>query len=160
MQRLTFSLDDSLARQFDEFIAAKGYVNRSEAVRDLIRSRIGSVSLDAPQDGHHAEWCVANVSFVYDHREPTITTRVLDLQHDHHDLVVTSVHTYLDHDNCLETVVLRGPTDSVRAFADQLVALRGVRHGHAHFVPLNASGHAHRHSHGTPGAHVHLRPIN
>lgn len=180
MQRLTFSLDDELARQFDDFITARGYVNRSEAVRDLIRARIGSVTLEAAHDhghghdhphghgedhdhGHHhphADWCIANVSYVYDHREPTVTTRVLDLHHDHHDLVVSSVRSYLDHDNCLETAVLRGATDAVRACADQLVALRGVRHGNIHMVPLGASGQPHQHPHGGPAPHVHLKPIN
>jgi CopG family nickel-responsive transcriptional regulator len=161
MQRLTFSLDDALALQFDAFIAAKGYVNRSEAVRDLIRSRIDSATLDTPPGGQKtADWCVANVSFVYDHRELSITTRVLDLQHNHHDLVITSVHTYLDHDNCLETVVLRGPLPAVRACADQLVALRGVRHGNIHLVPLDASGSAHVHLHVHGHEHVHLKPIN
>ncbi|MCZ2496050.1 nickel-responsive transcriptional regulator NikR [Xylophilus sp. Kf1] len=195
MQRLTFSLDDDLAQQFDDFITARGYVNRSEAVRDLIRARIGSVTLAAGHDhspdgtgrphqheahgpghvhapghhghhdGHHhnhpqAEWCVANVSYVYDHREPSVTTRVLDLHHDHHDMVVSSVRSYLDHDNCLETAVLRGATEAVRACADQLVALRGVRHGNIHMVPLGASGQPHQHPHGGPAPHVHLKPIN
>ena len=69
-----------------------------------------------------------------------MTARVLDLQHDHHDLVVTSLHTHLDHDHCLETVVLRGPTPAVQACAQQLIALRGVRHGAIHLVPLDRGG--------------------
>ncbi|MDP9607260.1 nickel-responsive transcriptional regulator NikR [Variovorax sp. NFACC27] len=102
MERFTISLDDELARQFDAFIAGKGYGNRSEAVRDLIRSRLGSATLDKPSK-RPAAWCVANVSYVYDHHEHTVTSRVMDLQHDHHDLVITSLHTHLDHDHCLET---------------------------------------------------------
>ncbi|WP_418117339.1 nickel-responsive transcriptional regulator NikR [Variovorax sp. 350MFTsu5.1] len=159
MQRFTISLDDELAAQFDQLIASKGYVNRSEAVRDLIRSALGSAVLDTtPRKKGPAPWCVANVSYVYDHHEHTVTSRVLDLQHDHHDLVITSLHTHLDHDHCLETVVLRGPTEAVRACAEQLVALRGVRHGNVHLVPMDASGE--RHSHGTAGAHAHLKPRN
>ena len=156
MQRFTISLDDELAAQFDAFIAAKGYVNRSEAVRDLIRSRLGSASLDKPA-AKRSNWCVANVSYVYDHHEQTVTTRVLDLQHDHHDLVITSLHTHLDHDHCLETVVLRGPTTAVRACAEQLVALRGVRHGNVHLVPLDAGE---SHAHGNAKPHRHLKPLN
>lgn len=161
MHRFTISLDDELATQFDAFIAAQGYENRSEAMRDLIRARLGHASLgDAPPDGApQAPWCVANVSYVYDHHEQAVTTRVLDLQHDHHDLVVTSLHTHLDHDHCLETVVLRGPTPAVRACASQLVALRGVRHGHVHLVPLEAQ--PSRHSHGpAQAAHAHWKPHN
>lgn len=166
MQRFTISLDDALAQQFDAFIADQGYDNRSEALRDLIRSRLGSASLGpaAPakaagaHDAHgRAPWCVASVSYVYDHHEQTVTARVLDLQHDHHDLVVTSLHTHLDHDHCLETVVLRGPMPAVQVCAQQLIALRGVRHGNIHLVPLDTTGHPH--AHGGP-AHAHFRPIN
>lgn len=157
MQRFTISLDDELAAQFDQLIADKGYVNRSEAVRDLIRSRLGDATLSKAPRKSAAEWCVANVSFVYDHHEHTVTARVQDMQHDHHDLVITSLHTHLDHDHCLETVVLRGPVAAVRAFAEQLIALRGVRHGNAHIVPLLGDK---PHSHTGAPAHTHLRPIN
>lgn len=166
MQRFTISLDDALAQQFDAFIADQGYDNRSEAVRDLIRSRLGSASLGpagaakaigSAKTRGEASRCVASVSYVYDHHEQTVTARVLDLQHDHHDLVITSLHTHLDHDHCLETVVLRGPTPAVQACAQQLIALRGVRHGNIHLVPLDSAGH--RHGHGA-GAHVHWTPVN
>ncbi|MDR6524381.1 CopG family nickel-responsive transcriptional regulator [Variovorax paradoxus] len=156
MERFTISLDDELAQQFDEFIADKGYGNRSEAVRDLIRSRLGSATLDQPSKGA-AAWCVANVSYVYDHHEHTVTARVMDLQHDHHDLVITSLHTHLDHDHCLETVVLRGPVDAVKTCAEQLVALRGVRHGNVHLVPLDVGE---QHSHGKSKPHRHFKPMN
>ncbi|MDM0015561.1 nickel-responsive transcriptional regulator NikR [Variovorax sp. J22P168] len=157
MQRFTISLDDDLAAQFDALIAEKAYVNRSEAVRDLIRSQLGSVTLRQPAR-EKTGWCVANVSYIYDHHEQTVTTRVLDLQHDHHDLVITSLHTHLDHDHCMETVVLRGPMAAVQACADQLVALRGVRHGNVHLVPLDGSGDRHSHGHGK--GHAHLKPHN
>lgn len=156
MERFTISLDDELAQQFDEFIAAKGYGNRSEAVRDLIRSRLGSATLDQSSKDS-AAWCVANVSYVYDHHEHTVTARVMDLQHDHHDLVITSLHTHLDHDHCLETVVLRGPVDAVKTCAEQLVALRGVRHGNVHLVPLDVGE---PHSHGKSKPHRHFKPMN
>ncbi|WP_019702319.1 nickel-responsive transcriptional regulator NikR [Paracidovorax oryzae] len=163
MQRFTISLDDELALQFDALIARKGYGNRSEAVRDLIRSRLGCDSLGEAasgtrRHGRDGGWCVASVSYIYDHHEQTVTSRVLDLQHDHHDLVITSLHTHLDHDNCLETVVLRGPTAAVRECAERLVALRGVRHGNVHLVPLEPHGDSH--SHGSTGAHTHLKPRN
>ncbi|KQP13060.1 nickel-responsive transcriptional regulator NikR [Pseudorhodoferax sp. Leaf267] len=115
MQRFTISLDDALAQQFDALIAAKGYENRSEAVRDLIRSRLGDATLS--KDVHeisHAptrvrrpgNFCVASVTYVYDHHDQTVTRRVLDLQQDHLDLAQTSLHTHPDHRDCLETAVL------------------------------------------------------
>lgn len=160
MQRFTISLDDALAEQFDALIASKGYVNRSEAVRDLIRERMDSNCLQVSG----AAWCVATLSYVYDHHDKTLTERVLSLQHEHHDLVITSLHTHLDHDNCLETVVLRGPTQIVNAFSQSLVALRGVRHGQVHIIPLQRDEPAHRHTHSgnlaTKAKHLHFKPIS
>jgi len=169
MQRFTISLDDALAQQFDALIARQGYENRSEAVRDLIRLRLGSDALHGgqaagakrPGVAAAAAWCVANVSYVYDHHEQAVTARVLNLQHDHHDLVITSLHTHLDHDHCLETLVLRGPSEAVRTLAGQVVALRGVRHGSIHLIPLEEAGGHGRHSHGAAmPAHTHLKPVN
>lgn len=164
MQRFTISLDDTLAEQFDALITTSGYVNRSEAVRDLIRTRLGNAYLEATK----APWCVATLNYVYDHHDKTVSERVLSLQHDHHDLVVTSLHTHLDHADCMETVVLRGPTPAIAAFSELLIALRGVRHGNVHIVPLGQSGHKHTHTHPhSPGegkkqglSHVHFKPIS
>lgn len=167
MQRFTISLDDALAVSFDELIAAKGYSNRSEAVRDLIRQQLGFEYLDSAA----AAWCVANLSYVYDHHDHTVTSRVMDLQHQQHDVVISSLHTHLDHDNCLETVVLRGPTAVVQALAEQLIALRGVRHGHLNLVPLMQTPLAHEHERGHPhppapsdrshpATHTHFKPLS
>ncbi len=156
MQRFTISLDDDLATQFDGLIAERGYVNRSEAVRDLIRARLGSATLN----GAHAKYCVANVSYVYDHHEHHVTARIMALQHEHHDLVISSLHTHLDHDHCLESVVLRGPATAVQACAQQLIALRGVRHGQIHLVPLAQEEAGHRHAHAPGAGHKHLKPLS
>lgn len=103
MERFTISLDASLASQFDELIAARGYVNRSEAVRDLIRGAIEHDRRREPPSGH----CVANLSYVYNHHERELAERLTGLQHDHHDLTVAAMHSHLDHDNCLESVILQ-----------------------------------------------------
>lgn len=155
MQRFTISLDAELAADFDRLISLRGYVNRSEAVRDLIRERLGSALLDASK----AKWCIATVSFVYDHHEQAVTSRLLDLQHQHHDLVVSSLHTHLDHDNCLETVILRGQTEAVQDCASQMIALRGVRNGQVHALALNEQAHSHRHHASAPAAHRHFKPV-
>lgn len=156
MQRFTISLDDALAIQFDALIVSRGYSNRSEAVRDLLRSQIDDAHLHAPQ----TQWCVATINYVYDHHDSTVAERVLSLQHEHHDLVITSLHVHLDHTDCLETVVLRGPTPSVNLLAQTLIALRGVRHGSIHLVPLNEGRRKHRHDHGLQVPHAHLKPIS
>ena len=156
MQRFTISLNDALAVQFDALIAAKGYDNRSEAVRDLIRTQIDESFLEASM----SDWCVASINYVYNHDDRTVAERVLSLQHDHHDLVITSLHTHLGHQDCLETVVLRGPVKAVRLFSQMLIALRGVRHGNIHVVPLGEDRHSGTHSHGQTNRHVHLKPLS
>ena len=156
MQRFTISLDDALALQFDALIVSRGYSNRSEAVRDLLRTQIDEAHLHAPE----SIWCVATVNYVYDHRDTVVAERVLSLQHEHHDLVITSLHVHLDHADCLETVVLRGPTKEVHLLSQLLVALRGVRHGHIHSVPLSRDSRTHQHEHGSKIPHVHLKPIS
>ena len=153
MERFTISLDPDLAQRFDALIGERGYLNRSEAVRDLIREKLGQDLLVAGE----AKWGVGTVSFIYDRSDRVLAARVLQLQHDHHDLVVTCQHTPLDHDNALETVVLRGPSAAVHAFAAHLVAVRGVRNGNVHLVPLQKA-HSHRHD-GPPSIlHHHLEP--
>ena len=156
MQRFTISLDEALAERFDALIAAKGYDNRSEAVRDLIRTQIDDSFLEASM----SDWCVASINYVYNHDDRTVAERVLSLQHDHHDLVITSLHTHLGHQDCLETVVLRGPVKAVRLFSQMLIALRGVRHGNIHVVPLGEDQISGTHSHGQTNRHVHLKPLS
>jgi len=144
MERFTISLDEKLASEFDRLIRERGYLNRSEAVRDMLRGKLDTLRLEDQQ----APFCVASLSYVYNHHERDLAERLTELQHDHHDLVVASTHVHLDHDNCLETVMLRGKTDVVRRFADAMIAERGVRHGQINLVPVDEdAGHGHVHSH-------------
>lgn len=152
MDRFTISLDETLAQEFDDLIAARGYSNRSEAVRDLIRSALEADRRHAPPAGH----CVANLSYVYDHHERALAQRLTGLHHAHHDLTVAAMHSHLDHENCLETVILKGPTAEVRQFADALMAESGVRHGQLNLVALQAEQQAHHHGPGgQPHRHYH-----
>jgi CopG family nickel-responsive transcriptional regulator len=144
MERFTISLDEKLASEFDHLIRERGYLNRSEAVRDMLRGKLDALRLQEEQ----APFCVASLSYVYNHHERDLAERLTELQHDHHDLVVAVTHVHLDHDNCLETVLLRGATEVVRRFADALIAERGVRHGQVNLVPVDVeAGHGHVHSH-------------
>lgn len=144
MERFTISLDEKLAAEFDRLIRERGYLNRSEAVRDLLRGKLDSLRLQEQQ----APFCVASLSYVYNHHERDLAERLTGLQHDQHDLVVASTHVHLGHENCLETVILRGKTEVVRRFADALIAERGVRHGQINLVPVDVdAGHGHTHSH-------------
>lgn len=146
MERLTISLDSGLAAELDQLIRAQGYGNRSEALRDILRRHIEQSRL---QQEAESLQCVANLSFVYDHHARTLAERVMTLQHDHHDLTIASQHVHLDHDHCLESLMLKGPVQRVRAFAERLSAERGVRHGQLNLIPVEAAaaGHDHRHLH-------------
>jgi CopG family nickel-responsive transcriptional regulator len=157
LERFTISLDESLAREFDQLIAERGYQNRSEAIRDLLRQHLEA----SRQSGAADEYCVANLSYVYNHHERDLAERLTELQHAHHDLVVAALHAHLDHDNCLESVILKGSTAAVRAFADALIAERGVRHGKLNIVSVEVDQGRHVHGYKLKGkavAHLHLRP--
>ena len=158
MERITISLDTELAAEFDRLIAERGYQNRSEAVRDVLRAHLEA----ARQNRGDATQCVAHLSYVYNHHERDLAERLTALQHGQHDLTVASMHAHLDHENCLESVFLRGPTAAVRAFADALVAERGVRHGQLNLIDVDVDGgRAHGHGYRPAGSghgHVHLKP--
>lgn len=158
MERITISLDAELAAEFDRLIAERGYQNRSEAVRDVLRAHLENARRQRGEATH----CVANLSYVYNHHERDLAERLTALQHGQHDLTVATMHAHLDHENCLESVVLRGPTASVRRFADALIAERGVRHGQLNLIDVEVdSGAAHGHGYrpaGRSGGHQHLKP--
>lgn len=158
MERFTISMDGELAAEFDRLIAVRGYANRSEAVRDLVRSLLQRERIEERGDGY----CVANLSYVFNHHERDLAERLTALQHGQHDLTVATMHAHLDHENCLETVILRGPTRAVRAFADAVIAERGVRHGNVNLVAVDVDGgRDHHHGYvprGKAKTHLHLKP--
>jgi len=160
MQRITITLDDSLTEAFEGYMARRGYSNRSEAIRDLIRDRLHHEQLTQEPQGE----CVATLSYVYNHHERELAARLTNAHHAHHDLTVSTMHVHLSHDHCLETVILRGPSLRVRRFADAVIAQPGVTKGHLSILPVSASEQSHRH--GSPSAddthgngHLHLEPI-
>lgn len=130
MQRVTISLDEDVAKAFDALVGEQGYASRSEAVRDLVRRAVDERRLQRTGDG----LCVANLSYVYDHHVRSLAGRLIDLQHDRHDLVISTTHVHLDHHNCLESTLLKGRIDDVRALADGIQAERGVRYGAVNLV--------------------------
>ena len=152
MERLTISLDKQLSEQFDVFIHARGYTNRSEAMRDLIRDQLESARLEKESGGN----CVATLSYIYNHHENDLATRIASVQHDHHDLILSSMHVHMDHDNCLEVVILRGTIQNVKDFANLVMATRGVRHGKLHMVPVEIR--QERHS-AASVPHIHSNPL-
>ena len=118
------SIDSELLQRFDSFIADKGYENRSEAFRDLIRDRlVGSVVVAG------GALVVGTVTLIYDHHTRLLPEKLTDLQHESHSIVISTLHAHLDHENCLEVVVLRGKSRDVQKLADRLISTKGVQHG-------------------------------
>lgn len=156
MERITISLDEALAAEFDQLLATRGYSSRSEAVRDLLRRELETARQAADEHGH----CVANLSYVYNHHERDLSERLTELQHGHHDLTVATLHAHLDHDHCLESVILKGNTRAVRGFAEALIAERGVRHGQLNVVSVSLATEHHDHGYKPRGktTHRHFRP--
>ena len=150
MDRFTISLDENLATAFDELIKDRGYATRSEAVRDILRTHLQHSREQRDSKGA----CVANLSYVYNHHERELAERLAYIQHEHHDLTISTMHAHLDHDQCLETVMLKGSITQVREFAQQIIAERGVRHGQLNLVSVEFSK---PHSHGG-ASHRHLKP--
>ena len=113
MQRLTITVDDDLVADVDEFIAARGYANRSEAIRDLVRSGLQQSSLEVAGSRD----CIATLSYVYDHAARELPKRLTQDFHEHHHLAQATLHVHVSHDSCLEVTVLRGRSSEVKAFA-------------------------------------------
>ncbi len=133
MQRITITLDDDLMDELDAMIAAHGYQNRSEAIRDFARAGMQQAAQDKGQDG--AGECVAAVVYVYDHDARDLSSRLVDTYHHHHDLSLATLHVHLDDDNCMEVTALRGPGREVQHFANHIIAERGVKYGRLVMMP-------------------------
>jgi CopG family nickel-responsive transcriptional regulator len=152
MQRVTITLDDDLMDDLDRIIEARGYQNRSEAIRDLARSGLEQAAVEVAGSRH----CVAALVYVYDHHARDLPKRLTQEFHDHHDLSQATLHVHLDEASCLEVTVLKGRGAEVQSSANHVIAERGVRHGHVVYVPSTESAaHSQVHSHGHGHAHSH-----
>jgi CopG family nickel-responsive transcriptional regulator len=143
LSRIGIALDSELLKRFDRSIARRGYTNRSEAFRDLIRDRLVTEQTAAPD-----AIVVGTVTLIYDHHASGITEKLTEVQHEHHELVVSTSHAHLDHDSCLEVLIVHGKSAKVEKFADLLIGLKGVQHGRLVMtVPAHAIEHTHEHGH-------------
>ena len=122
--RFGISIDERLLTKFDDLIEAKGYSNRSEAIRDLIRN-----ALVEEEWGRGNEETVGTVSLVYDHHTRDLSDKLTDQQHSHHKEIISALHVHLDAHHCLEVVVLKGKAKHIRRLAEELIGTKGVKHG-------------------------------
>ena len=124
LSRIGVAIDSDLLDQFDQLIAKRGYTNRSEAFRDLIRDELVQKSWESPESN-----VVGTVTLVYDHHVRMLNEKLTDMQHEHHRSILSTLHVHLDHDNCLEVLVVKGRVSIVKKIADALISTKGVKHG-------------------------------
>jgi CopG family nickel-responsive transcriptional regulator len=124
LSRIGVAIDSELLEKFDTLIAERGYTNRSEAFRDLIRDELVEKKWESPESN-----VVGTVTLVYDHHVRLLSEKLTDMQHDHHRLILSTLHVHLDHDNCLEVLVVKGKARQVQKVAEALISTKGVKHG-------------------------------
>jgi CopG family transcriptional regulator, nickel-responsive regulator len=124
LSRIGVAIDTDLLDKFDALIAERGYTNRSEAFRDLIRDELVEKTWETPESQ-----VVGTVTLVYDHHVRMLSDKLTDIQHDHHRYILSTLHIHLDHHHCLEVLIVRGKAADVRKIADVLISTKGVKHG-------------------------------
>ena len=134
--RFGISIDSDLLDSFDRLLTAKGYQNRSEAIRDLIRASI----VEEKMEGGDEEM-VGTVTLVYNHHVRDLSDKLTEHQHQHHHQVVSALHVHLDAHNCLEVLVLRGKAADIKRIADELIGVKGVKHGRLFMTTADAEHH-------------------
>jgi CopG family nickel-responsive transcriptional regulator len=124
VDRFSVSLPPMLLEQLDEMTREKGYVNRSQAIADMIRAHL----VEHRQKYAKGE-IAGTITLVYDHHKQHVQETLTDIQHDHFEVIVSTVHVHLDHHNCLEVLLVRGQAGLIKKIADELIAAKGVKHG-------------------------------
>jgi CopG family transcriptional regulator, nickel-responsive regulator len=136
LSRIGVAIADDLLAKFDALIQKRGYTNRSEAFRDLIRAELVRESSAARPAGR----VVGTVTLVYDHHVRLLEEKLTDLQHDYHKLILSNLHVHLDHDRCLEVIALSGPSAAVQQFGELIGSIKGVQHAQ---LTITAAAEAH-----------------
>ncbi|OPY31087.1 MAG: putative nickel-responsive regulator [Methanomassiliicoccales archaeon PtaU1.Bin124] len=146
--RIGVSLEPELLDQFDKMIERKGYVTRSEAFRDLIRDALTQTFVE----NEEARVC-GTITLIYNHHKGDVKEKLTDIQHEHHDLISSSIHVHLDLERCLEVLVVCGKARDIKDLADHLGSVRGVQNG----VPVMLSSEIteHEHPHDAASDHHH-----
>jgi CopG family nickel-responsive transcriptional regulator len=123
MERFSISMEEDLVKKFDGHLERRGYSNRSEAVRDLVRKAL------IDEEWQAGEEVVGVITLVYDHHQRHLQDKLTEIQHDHHDKIISSTHVHMDHHNCLEVIIVKGEAREIREMADLLKAAKGVKSG-------------------------------
>lgn len=124
LSRIGVAIDQDLLHRFDRHIHRRGYTNRSEAFRDLIRDELVQTEWEASEHD-----VVGTVTLVYDHHVHLLNEKLTDVQHRFHKCILSTLHVHLDHDHCLEVLAVKGRPAQVKRIADTLISIKGVKHG-------------------------------
>ncbi len=123
LARFGVSIPKELLKAFDNYIERKHYANRSEAIRDLIRQKLVEEEWKESK-----EEVVGVITYLYDHHKRELAEKIIDLQHDHYQKIITTQHIHVDHHRCLEVVLVRGRANEIKELADKIQSLKGVLH--------------------------------
>ena len=122
--RFGISIEPELLKKFDKIIIKEGYSNRSEKIRDLIRKNLIDNEIKKPNSE-----AVGTLTIIYDHHTGNLTNKLLNLQHEHNNEILTTTHVHIDHHNCLEVIVLKGKIGNIQKLTNNIIALKGIKNG-------------------------------
>jgi len=128
--RFAVSIDEKLFNKFEELIEKRGYVSRSEAVRDLIRAAL--IEEDLKED----KFAFGTITLVYDHHQKELTERITDIEHSYLNNIISTMHIHIDHHHCLEVIAVKGKVGELKELSDRLLTLKGVKHGKLVFTGI------------------------
>jgi len=134
-------MDDDLLRQFDHLIAHKGYDNRSEAIRDIVREKLVEETVEDP-----SVYTVGALVYIYDHHKRELEKSLSNFQHEYVENIISTSHVHVDHDHCLEVVLLKGQASVLKHIASKLLSVKGVQHGKLTLTAVIEQPH-HHHAH-------------
>jgi CopG family nickel-responsive transcriptional regulator len=136
LSRIGIAIESDLLADFDHLISERGYGSRSEAFRDMIRDALITRTAERSDSP-----VVGTITLVYKHRHRQLSDRLTSAQHDFHHVMRSTLHVHLDHDHCLEVIVVQGAAGDVRRIADRLIAMKGVTHGRLTVTAVGNGGH-------------------
>lgn len=132
MERITISIADELLEAFDTYIDKKGYTNRSEGMRDAIRHMLAHEY----ESKETSDNCVGCVSYVYNHKERLLSSKLVEAQHHHHEIPAATLHLHIDPEHCMEATILQGTKKQVKDLANEIISQTGVQYGNLHIIPI------------------------
>ena len=136
--RFGISMEDDLLHEFDHLISHKGYHNRSEAIRDIVREKLVEEETHNPSAVMYGA-----LVFIYDHHKRELEKSLSNLQHDYFENIISTSHVHVDHDHCLEVVLLKGRSNALKTIAENILSLKGVKHGKLTLTASTTNGHRH-----------------